>query len=198
MGEYDVSGLIRKIGDGLLSEGDIERLAKDSFVEHLDKGAVLIREGEMPPAVAFLITGVMRAYILDSAGKDSTDCIASTPGEVLMPYCEVGSMSPVYVEALAASDVLMVGNEAVVELLSSSLGVNRLYNRLLLTSWSYHWEVKRVIRQCRAKERYQWFLRRYPGLADVVPSRCIATYLGMTPVTLSRLRSQMREEGAVA
>lgn len=37
-------------------------------------------------------------------------------------------------------------------------------------------------------ERYQWFLRRYPELADVVSIKHIASFLCMSPVSLSRLR----------
>ena len=44
-------------------------------------------------------------------------------------------------------------------------------------------------------ERYQWFLARYPGLISTVNNKHIASFLGMTPVTLSRLRRQVREQG---
>lgn len=45
-----------------------------------------------------------------------------------------------------------------------------------------------------ASERYRWFLSNYPGLIDRVPHRHIASFLNMTPVTLSRLRRAEREK----
>ena len=44
-------------------------------------------------------------------------------------------------------------------------------------------------------ERYQWFLLRYPELADVVSIKHIASFLCMSPVSLSRLRGQLRKRG---
>ncbi|MEQ2617002.1 hypothetical protein AAAT94_07475 [Intestinimonas aquisgranensis] len=41
-------------------------------------------------------------------------------------------------------------------------------------------------------ERYQWFLEAYPGLIDQVTHRYVASFLEMSPVTLSRLRSALR------
>ena len=49
---------------------------------------------------------------------------------------------------------------------------------------------------CRntAMQRYQWFLEAYPGFIDKVSNKHIASFLGMTPVTLSRLRRVLREK----
>lgn len=57
-----------------------------------------------------------------------------------------------------------------------------------------HWELKRVLNSCTAVQRYQWFLEEYPGLIDRVSNKYIASFLGMTPVTLSWLRRTLREE----
>jgi hypothetical protein len=42
-------------------------------------------------------------------------------------------------------------------------------------------------------ERYQCFLKYYPDLINIVNNKHIASFLGMTPVTLSRLRHQLRQ-----
>ena len=45
-----------------------------------------------------------------------------------------------------------------------------------------------------ATERYLEFRKRYPSLAERIPQRYIATYLGVTPESLSRIKSVMKEE----
>ena len=51
-----------------------------------------------------------------------------------------------------------------------------------------------ILYRTTAMERYEWFLNYYPGLIDVVPHKYIASFLDMTPVTLSRLRKTMHKE----
>ena len=53
-----------------------------------------------------------------------------------------------------------------------------------------HWDIKRAVSQKTARERYVWFLKAYPGVIDLIPHRYIASYLGMTPITLSRVRNE--------
>ena len=59
-----------------------------------------------------------------------------------------------------------------------------------------HWEIRTMLCQHTAMERYQWFLQTYPALADRVSNKYIASFLGLTPVTLSRLRRALREQAA--
>ena len=163
-------------------------------MRHLRKGEVLIGIGEVPSAIYILISGVMRSFMIDAAGRDSTDCLVGSPGDIVMPAANITEPSPVIVEAVTEADLLLIDLQCACDLLKTDLGTNRLYNALLQEAWKRQLDVKRVVCQGRAKDRYRWFMREYPELVDAVPNRYIATFLGMTPVSLSRLRSQMREE----
>ena len=44
-------------------------------------------------------------------------------------------------------------------------------------------------------ERYQWFRQAYPGLSEKISNRYIASFLNMTPVTLSRLKQELKKQG---
>lgn len=189
-----VVGAISAIGDGLLSQEDIERLAGSARIRSFNKGEQLIASGDIPASACILTSGVARAFYVDSAGKEVTDCIAFKPGEVLVPSAGLTTPSPVYVEAVCDLEILQIDIHCVIDMLETSFGLNKLYNRLLLSSWDYHWAIKHVISQERAKDRYLWFLKEFPGMAGVVPARHIASFLGMTPVTLSRLRAELRQE----
>lgn len=69
-----------------------------------------------------------------------------------------------------------------------------LYNRFLISALNEHWKLKQVLVQYSAIQRYQWFMKEYPGLIDRVSNKHIASFLGMTPVTLSRLRRVIKGE----
>ena len=70
-----------------------------------------------------------------------------------------------------------------------------VYNRYLLKALNVHWELKTMIGQESAMVRYHLFMKTYPGLVDHVRDKYVASFLGMTPVTLSRLRRKLREGG---
>ena len=191
--QSNFAALIERIGQGLLSDDEIALLAGASHVRRFEKGETSISEGEVPPAVFILASGVTRSYLVDAAGKGVTDCIMGTPGLAVMPSARLDVPSPTRVEAVTAVNLIAIDMARVSSLLKTSLGVNKLYISILQDTWEAHWEVERVVRECSVRERYLWFLGRFPGMDAVVPARHIASFLGMTPVTLSRLRSTLRE-----
>ena len=59
---------------------------------------------------------------------------------------------------------------------------------LLAKSSIYHWETRRMLYLKTAKERYEWFLKQYPGYINCVPHSEIASFLNISRETLSRIR----------
>ena len=67
--------------------------------------------------------------------------------------------------------------------------------RIQLEALKKQWEIKSAMYQYDAKERYLWFLDYYPGVIERISNKYVAAFLGISPVTLSRLRRSIREEG---
>ena len=66
--------------------------------------------------------------------------------------------------------------------------VIRVYQEQIV-KWGMIYQSRAVsLSQGDATERFEWFCKEYPGMVDVVNNRYIASFLGITPVTLSRLR----------
>lgn len=66
--------------------------------------------------------------------------------------------------------------------------------RCLSASLERHWEAKAMLAKRSTKERYAWFLQRYPGPIDRVNDQYIASFLGVSPVTFSRVRHAVAVE----
>lgn len=58
----------------------IEALLEAGIPLHLDQGELLIRVGERPAVVPFLLEGIVRGYLFDEDGREITDCFAVQPG----------------------------------------------------------------------------------------------------------------------
>lgn len=175
---------------GIQDETLIERLEKVSYIRNIPKGNHLARRGDNLLGVMFLINGMFRFYFLDSEGREHVDCFCGEFGYPVMPAIDFKMPLPINVQALEDSTVLVIPTELVEALMESNLEVMRLYNKMLIKSLTIHWEDKMALHQYDAAQRYEWFLKRYEGLIDRVPHMYIASFLNISPVTLSRLRNK--------
>lgn len=171
----------------------LRTLEEHAKIEHVKRGEVLIRNGEMQEKLPILLSGVYRGYILDNEGHDVTDCFACVPGDVIMGCSALGDPSRVNVEVVVEGDILMLPLEDILNMLENSRDMMLTYNQMLLDALSRHWELKVLLLRSSAMTRYQWFLRKFPGLIDHVSNKHVASFLGMTPVTLSRLRQRLKD-----
>lgn len=179
---------------GLTDPDLIQELIDACTPLHLKAGDFLIREGDMPTVVPFLLKGIVRGFLFDVNGREITDCFAVQPGIPVMTSADLRVPSPFSMEAMVDSEFLTIPIVEIQRLLEKYSELQQLYNQLLIFSFSMHWEVKLTLCRNTAMQKYQWFLEKYPGLIDRISNKCIASFLGMTPVTLSKLRRVLREK----
>lgn len=175
---------ILKINDNKL----VDNLSKITEMRHLHKGEILIHEGEIQEKFVFLLDGILRGFFLDIKGRDITDCFGYQCGTPGMSCFTNRAPSPISIEALTECKLLQISGDALMGLMKESTKLLWIYNELLQSALRSHWEMKTMICQHTAMERYQWFLQAYPGLVKKVNGKHIASFLGMNPVTLSRLK----------
>lgn len=156
------------------------------------RGTLLFQEGKVPPFVAFLKEGVVRAFLTDKEGKDHTDFFCYRPGEPVVPSLPLNAPASMDAEVVRDTTLLCFPTQEVTVLLERDANAVRIYNHFLIYSLGRHMEIKKVLYLYTAMERYRWFLENYPDLSGKVSGKHIASFLGITPVTLSRLRKSMR------
>ena len=177
----------------LSDKGLIRQLTEETKQKSVKKGEVIAQEGEVQSWVYFLSNGVLRGFFLDAKGRDITDCFVFQCGDPVVSCIQFGEASFVSIEALTNCELFAVSVFDLMDLLDSNPQLVRIYNELLTRSLRYHWSMKALMYQYTAMERYQWFLKNYPGLIDRVSGKHVASLLGMTSVTLSRLKRAIRE-----
>lgn len=181
---------------GLTDDTLVQNLLATSQTVQVKKGSLLVEAGEIQTRIPMLLKGVFRGFLLDVDGSDITDCFVCRRGDIVMGCNALGEPSQISLEAMTDGEVISVSTAAIISMMDSSRELLWLYNCYLMEALERHWEGKMIMHRYSAMERYQWFLRRYPGLIDLVSNKHIASFLGMTPVTLSRLRRQLRDEKA--
>ena len=181
---------------GLSDQRLIQELAVETNKVYFKAGQIIFSVGEICNDIFFLEEGLIRGVILDIQGRDITDCLIFRCGETLLASfdkLEKDIPATYSVEVLEDSSFFRIPMEKVIELKEKYAEVIQLYNQMLIESLEEHREIKLALYQFTAVDRYLWFLRKYPSLINRIPYKQIASYLGMTPVTLSRIRRNLRD-----
>lgn len=178
----------------LTDDALIDEAIRVTEIRTLKRGENLIRVGEIPTQLCFLLKGIVRGVMLDRDGKDITDCIVYRCGSTVMADNDFTQPASITLEALTDCEIVCIPVATVVHLLEKYPSASKLCYRLLLTAANVHRALKVANYQYTAAQRYKWFLQEYPGLIDQVSHKYIASLLNMTPVTLSKIRKLLKEE----
>lgn len=175
----------------------VQTLTENSQSKFIKKGDMLQHVGSISTELYFLMKGLLRGFLLDAKGKEATDCFIYAHGAPVVASIDLGAPSLICIEALEDSELISIPFSVVLPLIGSNLELITLYNRLLSHSLKMHWENKTALVQYTAAERYRWFLENYPRLIERVNHRYIASFLGITPVSLSRVRKRLKDENPI-
>ena len=188
----DLENVIRKLLPFL--DGELcRKLSTLATVEFVPKGATQIEVGQVQTHMHLLLDGIMRFYYYDSQQKEHTLCFICEPGYPAMVDAYTKS---VMTSAQAVTDVHLLSfpMEECLRLIRKYEALMGMYISMLRKSLLFHVEIAMVLRGCTALQRYMWLLHRFPQVDELASSRHIASFLNITPETLSRLRARKREE----
>lgn len=171
----------------------MDRVLSVCTVMKVPKGECLIRQGELPQYIYFNIRGVLRGMVLDADGRDITDCIVSQCGQPIVADNEFSQPASTGIEALEECEVVRVSVKDVMMLLNDYPSLFKTYQTMLVAAADFHRMLKIAVYQYPAPKRYEWFLQHFPGLIDRIPHKYIASFLNITPVTLSKVRRRVKE-----
>lgn len=155
------------------------------------KGEVIIHEGEVHHSVYFIKSGAMRSYYINKDGKDVTHWFGFE-GDVAASLGNFINSKPSLenIELLEDSVVLKISRSKLLELFSTNLEMAN-FGRKLAEYALLEMEEQILLTQFTdAKSRYLSLIDKFPQLLKRVKLGHISSYLGITQVTLSRIRSE--------
>lgn len=177
----------------LKNEDLLETLTEKSERLYVKKGEIIQWAGDVPSRIGFLEKGLFRGYYTDSSGNDVTDCFGMEIGTPMVSCSEIDSPSPITIEIVEDSSIIYVPMQLMKHLIENDFEMVCLYNRFLKMSLKNHWEIKIILAKCSASEKYEWFSSKYPDLMDKVKQKDVASLLGISPVSLSRIRKKYKK-----
>ena len=151
--------------------------------------------GDRQETIAFNLKGVFRYFYVDYEGRECNKHFVLENEWIVSLTAFIDNAPALFsIQALEEADVLTASADAVRSLLANSAHWQALYNRLLEANYVFKEKREAQFLINDAKGRYLAFLDAYPSLSDRIRQHHIASYLGMTSVSLSRIRSTLAKK----
>lgn len=170
-----------------------------SLLRHrqLRKREFILRSGEVARFETFVVKGLLRAYTIDKSGYEHVAMFAMDDWWVSDLYSFLtqtpGSQN---IDALEETEVLQIEKTDLEKLYIEVPKFDRFFRILLQNAFVANQQ--RIIASISqtAEEQYLAFIKKYPSLEQRVPQHQVASYLGITPETISRIRRGLLKVGS--
>jgi CRP-like cAMP-binding protein len=175
-----------------LSNALQKAIVTQTKVIQVKRKTCLLYAGEKSDAIYFIISGAARVYYLDKEGAETTSWFLFENEFLISVYSFfTGEPSFEYLETIEDCTLIMLNRNTLNELYLQYLEFNVIGRKL--TEYYYIRNEKQAndLRMLTAKQRYQALLTSNPKLINRVSLGYIASYLGITQETLSRIRKQI-------
>ncbi len=156
----------------------------------------LLRSGEVCKAYTFVVSGCFRMYGIDDRGFEHNIQFVSEDdwiADIASFYTQ--KPSQLNIEAMEAATILEIRQADLYHLFEEIPKLNRIFK--VMIEHKYIELQNRVLQNfsSTAEQRYLDFLEQYKALANRLPNTQIASYLGITPEFLSRIRKNIQTKG---
>ncbi|SFQ04048.1 Crp/Fnr family transcriptional regulator [Parafilimonas terrae] len=160
--------------------------------QHVEKGKFLLREGEICSQSFYVEKGLLRYYSIDNKGKEHI--IQFAPEGWFVGDREsqfFNRPSQFFIQALEDSDVAMIDEQLICTISNADEAFGLFTNHLLHNHIRQLQHRINMLLGATAEERYLDFIKIYPDILLRVPQILVASYLGITPESLSRVRKDL-------
>jgi len=175
-----------------LTNEEIDIISNQNVIQSFKKGTILLSEGEIAKECYFILKGCVSSYYLQEAEVKVTEFF--TEKQPISPVSYTTKKPSEYFLECLEDCIISIGNpESSEELMRkvprlAALGTTVLEDQLANQQMKYDDFIK-----LSPEERYQNLQKNSPDLLNRVPQYLIASYLGIKPESLSRIRKRLNK-----
>lgn len=175
-----------------VAEEDLEYIASFMTLKELNSNVLVLRQGDVETHLSYIEKGMARHYYIDPNGKE-TSLLFTFENWFLGDISSFLTKSPslCFIETLTYTRLWRIHYNDLQKIYANTTGGDRfgrvmmeqLYLKKTQREWSFLMQT--------AEERYLDLLKTTPHILQNIPLKHIASYLGITPQALSRIRKRI-------
>lgn len=179
------------------------RLTKEEFdlftgwlkLRSISKKEHLLTEHELCQHIAFVEQGILRSYLINHEGEAVTVQFALEGYWIADLYSFFSAKPAIYnIEALENAELLLLNQRSFQQACDTIPAFERFFRMLIQNAYVATQERVAKAYSQQAEERYVELTQKHPDILQRVPQHYIASYLGIKPQSLSRIRKQLFEK----
>lgn len=175
-----------------LSATEEQLVETKATLRKIKRRQMILQEGFVCKQYTFVVEGCFRMYGVDNKGTEHNIQFAAENDWIAdIGSFHSGKPSQLFIEAIEPSVILQIGKEDLYFLYLSIPKLDRIFKVIIENKYV---ELQNRVLQnisSTAQERYLNFLEQYPTLSSRLPNTQIASYLGITPEFLSKIRKDL-------
>ncbi len=178
---------------GNLNKQQIDLIVSKAVFKEIRKDEYFHEAGRIPREVIFLTEGIMRVCYYNNKGDEITKYFIDENNflaDINSYNQEIPSTE--YIQAVTSCSYLVLSKSAMKELSMTILEWDNIVAKITAKGLADKVNKISLMMTENAKERYLSFLEKFPKLANRIPLSYLASYLGMTQSSLSRIRKNIR------
>lgn len=176
-----------------LTEDEKNTILSLDIFRSVKKGTILLKEGQNSQDEYFILKGCIRKYYIIDGEEKTTAFFTELEG--LTPHCAINNTPSEYFVSCVEDTILTVANRDVgIELFTKFPKFQimcRILSEELVAKQQINFD---EFKTSSPEQRYLNLLQTRPDLIQRVPQQQLASYLGIIPQSLSRLRARMAEK----
>lgn len=175
-----------------LSEKSFSEVFEIVEIDNFKKGDVFIQKNKIDKYEYIILEGICKSFLINPDGHDITISFFLNKA-VLSPYTTrvKNGVSTLNFKALTDVKVIKMNAKHFEKLIIANIEIRDFANSVLRNELLMKIEKEIGFASLTVKERFIEFRKQFIELENLIPHKDIATYLGITPVSLSRLRQKL-------
>ena len=176
----------------MLSRQEIELMVEKTIIDAFKKGTILLKEGQVPSKCYMVVEGCVREYLIKDGEEISTAFF--TEGDTFTPHSKESKPSQYYWEC-TEDCILTISNKNYEEEIRAAIPrFDSVFQEIAIEKINKSKEEWSQFVSSSPEERYLNLLETKPHLLERVSHHQIASYLGIKPQSLSRIRKRILDQ----